>query len=67
VSVGGGGVPVGFHLATREELAELPVHVAPRLLGGGTPLFAGGESAQLELARTVPSETVTHLWYRVRR
>lgn len=34
VSVGGGGVPVGFHLATREELAELPVHVAPRLLGG---------------------------------
>jgi len=48
-------------------LDELLLHVVPQLLGGGTPLFAGGESAQLDLARTVPSETVTHLWYRVRR
>ncbi|MFS0713195.1 DNA-3-methyladenine glycosylase [Microbacterium sp. 2P01SA-2] len=27
-------VPAGFHPATRGELADLPVHVAPRLLGG---------------------------------
>lgn len=27
-------VPVGFHPATRDELAGLPVEVAPRLLGG---------------------------------
>lgn len=27
-------VPVGFHSATRDELAGLPVEVAPRLLGG---------------------------------
>src|SRR3954451_5776729 len=48
-------------------LDELLLHVVPQLLGGGTRLFVGGESAQLELARTVPSETVTHLFYRVRR
>ena len=30
-------------------------------------LVDGLVAAGLELARTVPSETVTHLWYRVRR
>jgi dihydrofolate reductase len=66
VYVAGGAAAIQAVLAAGL-LDELKLHVAPRLLGGGTPLFAGGESAQLELARTVPSETVTHLWYRVRR
>ncbi|OAZ42357.1 3-methyladenine DNA glycosylase [Microbacterium arborescens] len=34
MSAGDDVVPPGFHPATREELAHLPVQVAPRLLGG---------------------------------
>jgi dihydrofolate reductase len=66
VFVAGGATAIQGVLAAGL-LDELLLHVVPRLLGGGTPLFAGGESAQLELTRTVPSETVTHLWYRVTR
>ena len=66
VHIAGGASAIQQTLAAGV-LDELLLHVAPILLGGGTPLFAGGETAQLELARTVPSDTVTHLWYRVRR
>ncbi len=48
-------------------LDELQVHVAPVLLGAGTPLFAGVEPGRLELLETVAAPEATHLRYRVVR
>ena len=48
-------------------LDELQVHVAPRLLGGGTRLFDGVGPADLEIVRTVESPAATHIRYRVVR
>lgn len=42
MSAGDDVVPPGFHPATREELAHLPVQVAPRLLGGLLEVVVGG-------------------------
>jgi dihydrofolate reductase len=46
---------------------ELNVHVAPLLLGAGTPLFEnlGDNPPALEISRTVESAAVTHVTYRV--
>jgi dihydrofolate reductase len=46
-------------------LDEIQVHVAPFLLGGGTPLFGDGELRQLETIRVIDSPAVTHVKYRV--
>jgi dihydrofolate reductase len=45
------------------------LHVAPTLLGGGTPLFegVGGDEPRLEVDRVVSSPAATHLRYRVLR
>src|SRR5262245_10511801 len=48
-------------------LDEIQVSIAPRLLGGGTPLFGPGDDRDLELDRVVDAPGVTHLRYRVRR
>lgn len=45
-------------------LDELWIHVAPMLLGSGTPLF-DGEQGDLVPARKTVSGAVTHLWYRI--
>lgn len=67
VSVVGGASIVQQCLAAGL-LDELRVHVAPLLLGGGTPLFGDlGAPVGLEPVRVVESPAVTHLRYRVTR
>ena len=48
---------------------EFQLHVAPVLLGGRTPLFAGlgPDDVQVETVRVVESPSVTHLKYHVVR
>jgi dihydrofolate reductase len=45
--------------------SELRIHLAPLLLGGGTPLFRGGESLVLIQAAVRVSPNATHLTYRL--
>jgi dihydrofolate reductase len=44
---------------------ELRLHLAPVLLGGGTPLFAGGPPRELRQIHVRVSSRATHLTYRV--
>jgi dihydrofolate reductase len=48
-------------------LDEVQVSVVPVLLGGGVRLFDEGPTVQLEQARVIASEGVTHVRYRVVR
>ena len=68
VSIAGGASVIGQALAAGL-LDELNIHVAPVLLGGGTPLFGDydGPQVDLECTRVIQSPAVTHLRYRVRR
>jgi dihydrofolate reductase len=64
VQINGGGSVVRQYLAAGL-LDELQVHIAPVLLGSGTPLL-GGATAKLERARVMESPTgVVHVRYRV--
>ncbi len=45
---------------------ELRIHLAPIVLGAGTPLFAGGERRQLVQRSVRVSSAATHLTYGVR-
>jgi dihydrofolate reductase len=64
VVVMGGGDVCGQVLA--DGLADtLSLHVAPVVLGGGTPLFADGTRVDLELTDSVTTPNATHLTYRV--
>ncbi|MGY1697006.1 MULTISPECIES: dihydrofolate reductase family protein [unclassified Geodermatophilus] len=66
VFVMGGGALVGSCL--RDGLLdELRLHLAPAVLGGGTPLFPGAGRHRLEQTSVEASRTCTHLTYRVRR
>jgi dihydrofolate reductase len=71
----GSGMAVTLHGATVMQQAlplglvdEFRVHVVPVLLGGGTPLFGGLDSAiTLERTRVLATPAATHLVFRVVR
>jgi dihydrofolate reductase len=66
VVVVGGGEAIQQYLAAGL-IDEFDLHIAPRLLGGGTSLFGdlGASAPQLELTRVIDSPGATHLRYRV--
>ncbi|MGR7025830.1 dihydrofolate reductase family protein [Geodermatophilus sp. URMC 62] len=62
----GGGATIGSALAAG--LVEvLTLHLAPVVLGSGTPLFTGGAPRALVQRSVVPTSTATHLTYDVVR
>jgi len=63
----GGGADVAQQYLAAGHLDEMHLHIAPVLLGGGVPLFAGlvDPLPRLELLETVPAPGVTHVRYRV--
>lgn len=64
VVVMGGGATIASALAAG--LVEvLSLHLAPLVLGAGTPLFTGGEPRALVQRSVTPSSTATHLVYDV--
>jgi dihydrofolate reductase len=46
-------------------LDELQLHIAPVLLGAGTPLFASGVPGRFEIVETIASTYATYVRYRV--
>jgi dihydrofolate reductase len=63
-----GGASVAGQCLDAGLVDELTVSVAPLLLGGGTPLFADGSTAQtLEQIGVISAPGVAHLTYRVVR
>jgi dihydrofolate reductase len=67
VQIAGGASAIQQALAAGL-LDEIQISIAPRLLGGGTPLFGpGADTAAVELTRVVDAPGVTHLRYRVLR
>ena len=60
----GGGALIGSALAAGV-VDVLSVHLAPVVLGGGTPLFAAGTRRHLRPTGAVPTSTATHLTYDV--
>jgi dihydrofolate reductase len=60
-----GGASVVQQVLELGLLDELQVHVAPVLLGGGTPLFAGSAPQRLEVVETIPSSYATFVHYRI--
>ncbi|MFJ8637281.1 dihydrofolate reductase family protein [Streptomyces sp. NPDC093568] len=62
----GGGATIGS--ALEAGLVEaLTLHLAPVVLGAGTPLFTGGSPRTLVRRSVVPTSTATHLTYDVSR
>lgn len=61
----GGGATIGSALAAGL-LDVLSLHLAPVVLGAGTPLFAGGAPHTLAQRSVTATSTATHLSYDVR-
>lgn len=61
----GGGAAIGSALAAGL-VDELTLHLAPVVLGSGTPLFTGGAPRTLVQRSVTSTSTVTHLTYDVR-
>jgi dihydrofolate reductase len=64
VVVMGGGATVGSALAAGL-VDVLSLHLAPVVLGGGTPLFTGGAQRTLVQRSVTATSTATHLTYDV--
>jgi dihydrofolate reductase len=64
ILIAGGASAINQYLAAGL-LDELLLHIAPIVLGGGEPLFAGVGDPQLQPIEVVASPTVTHIKYRV--
>jgi dihydrofolate reductase len=65
VVIMGGGDVIGS--ALEEGLVDqLRIHLAPIVLGGGTPLFKDGARTELEQVSVRVSSTATHVTYAVR-
>ncbi len=63
-----GGANVAQQYLAAGHLDEIQIHIAPILLGGGTPLFASDTSpARLNVTRVIASQAVTHVRYEVLR
>lgn len=60
----GGGAAIGSALAAGL-VEELSLHLAPVVLGAGTPLFTGGPPRGLVQRGVTPTSTATHLTYDV--
>jgi dihydrofolate reductase len=60
----GGGATVGSALAAGL-VDVLTLHLAPVVLGAGTPLFIGGAPRTLVQRSVTPTSTATHLTYEV--
>lgn len=60
----GGGATIATALAAGL-VDVLSLHLAPVILGGGTPLFRGGPALTLVQRSVTPTTTVTHLVYEV--
>jgi dihydrofolate reductase len=60
----GGGAPLASALVGGL-VDELTLHLAPVLLGAGTPLFTGGAARTLVRRSVTPTSTTTHLTYAV--
>lgn len=63
VIMGGGDVAYGFLRAGLVDV--LMIHLAPVVLGAGTPLFPAGASLRLELLGSESTDAAEHLTYRV--
>ena len=62
----GGGATIGSALDAGL-VDALTLHLAPIMLGAGTPLFTGGAPRTLVQRSVIPTSTATHLTYDVSR